>query len=250
LNDFVPDTTTLLLLTPLALVWLTGAAAFVAWLHARRGVRTPYTRKIFHFIVITAAAAVHIVWGLPGVATYGAVASVVVLATVLRGDGFAFYEALARPSDAPRRTLFILVPLVTTAAGGVLASVLFPAWAHIGYLAVAWGDAVGEPVGTRWGRHRYSVPSLAGVPATRTLEGSTAVAVTTAIAVFAALLATGAVGGAGVFGAAAAIAPATAAGVAVAVGLATAAVEAISHHGLDNFTIQLAAAGLTALLLG
>jgi len=37
-----------------------------------------------------------------------------------------------------------------------------------------WGDAVGEPVGTRFGRHPYRVPSLAGVPATRTLEGSLA----------------------------------------------------------------------------
>jgi phytol kinase len=208
----------------------------VGWLRTRRGVRAPYTRKTFHFIILTAAAAVHWLWLLPGVLVFGSVVSALVLLAVQRGDGFPFYEALARPTDAPHRTLFILVPLATTAAGGLLTNALFGDLAVIGYLAVAWGDAVGEPVGTRWGRHPYRVPSLGGVPAQRTLEGSAAVLVAATAAAYAGLLLVGVNGGTAITAAAAA-------------GVASAAVEAFSHHGLDNLTVQLAAAGTAALLL-
>ena len=40
--------------------------------------------------------------GLPAVTLFGSIVSGIVLYAVWRGDGFAFYEALARPSDAPR----------------------------------------------------------------------------------------------------------------------------------------------------
>jgi phytol kinase len=237
LERFVPDATTALLVAPLTFVYVTMAAAFVAWLRVRRDVPTPYTRKAFHFITLSAAMVVQLVWGLAGVVVFGSVISAIVLFAVGRGDGFGFYEALARPTDSPRRTLFILVPLVTTALGGVLANAFFPAWAHVGYMVVAWGDAVGEPVGTRWGRHRYRVPSLGGVPAMRSLEGSAAVALASGLAAWLALLASGVGSG-------------TAAGAAAAIGVAAAGVEAISHHGLDNLTLQLAAAGAAYLLLG
>jgi phytol kinase len=237
LEQFVPDATTVLSVAPLSLAWAAAAAAFVGWLRVRRHVRVPYTRKIFHFIILTAAMFVQLAWGLPGVVVFGSVVSVLVLLAVLRGDGSAFYEALARPTDAPRRSLFILVPLFTTALGGLLANVLFPAFAHVGYMVVAWGDAVGEPVGTRWGRHRYSVPSIAGVAATRSREGSAAVAFASALAAFVALLASG-------------VAAGSAAGAAMLIGLAAAIVEAVSHHGLDNLTLQVAGAGMAVLLLG
>jgi phytol kinase len=236
LMRFVPSLATVLIVAPLALFVAAAAAALVAGLH-RRGTRTAYTRKIFHFTIFTVAGAVHLGWQLPGVVVYGSVVSALVLYAVLRGDGFSFYEALARPSDAPRRTLFILVPLVTTALGGVLANVFFPAWAYIGYLVCGWGDAAGEPIGTRWGRHRYRVPSLAGVPATRSLEGSAGVLFIGAAAALLGLLAGG-------------VATVTALGVALACGVAGAVVEAFSTHGLDNLTVQLAGAAAAWLLLG
>lgn len=235
--QFIPDVTTALIVAPLTLMYASAAAAFAAWLRVQRGVRTPYTRKAFHFITLTAAMAVQLVWGLPGVVVFGSVISALVLFAVWRGDGFGFYEALARPTDAPRRTLFILVPLFTTALGGMLSNLLFPAFAHVGYMVVAWGDAVGEPVGTRWGRHRYSVPSIGGVRATRSLEGSAAVALAGGLAALLALLASG-------------VAGAHALGAAAAIGAAAALVEAVSHHGLDNLTLQVAAAGMAAALLG
>ena len=159
-----------------------------------------------------------------------------VLGAVVRGAGNGLYDALARPTDAPRQTLFILVPLVSTAVGGLTANLLFGGYAYIGYLVCGWGDAVGEPVGTRWGRHRYEVPSLSGVPAQRSLEGSGAVFLMGTVAAAGGLLAGGAT-----------LRDALLVG--LAAGFAGAAVEAFSNHGLDNLTTQLAAAGVTWALL-
>ena len=237
LDRFLPDLATTIVVLSLTLLYASAAATFVGWLRVRRGVRAPYTRKIFHFVILSTATLVQLAWGLPGTMVYGSTVALIVIAAVLRGDGFAFYEALARPTDAPRRSLFIIVPLITTALGGVLANVLFPGWAYIGYAAVAWGDAIGEPVGTRWGRHRYSVPSIGGVSAQRSFEGSAAVLVASAVACALALIAAG-------------IAVPVAIGSAAVIGIVTMAVEAISHHGTDNLTIQIAAAGAAALLLG
>jgi phytol kinase len=199
-------------------------------------VRAPYTRKTFHFIILSAALIVQLRWDLPGTMVYGSVVAAGVLLAVARGAGNPFYEALARDTDAPHRTLFIMIPLATTALGGMLANALFPAWAHVGYMVVAWGDAVGEPVGTRWGRHQYRVPSLAGVPATRSIEGSSAVLLASVLAGAIALLASG-------------TRPPAAAAAALAIGAGSTLVEAASNHGLDNLTIQITAAGIAAALL-
>ena len=228
LEPFLPTWELVAWLLPLSALYAGGTAWLAGYLRITRGVRTPYTRKIFHFVIFTAAGAIQLMWGLPGVVIFGSVTAAIVLFAVARGDGFPFYEAMARPSDAPRRTLFILVPLVTTAAGGVVSNLLFPAYAFVGYLVCGWGDAVGEPVGTRWGRHRYRVPSMGGVKSTRSLEGSAAVFTAGTLATAAALALSGA------------SAPAVAA-IALAAGIAGALVEAISTHGLDNFTVQVAA---------
>ena len=235
LEPFLPSPGLIAWLLPAAVVYAGLAALLAAYLRTRVGVRTPYTRKIFHFSIFTAAGLLQIAQGLPAVVIFGSVTSVMVLYAVWRGASFPFYEAMARPSDAPRRTLFILIPLVTTALGGVVANLAFPAWAFVGYLVCGWGDAVGEPVGTRWGRHRYRVPSMLGVPSTRSLEGSLAVflAGTAATAVALALMGF----------------PATqVALIAGGAGLAGALVEAVSTHGLDNFTVQVAAAAAAAWL--
>ncbi len=99
-----------------------------------------------------------------------------------------------------------------------------------------WGDAVGEPVGSRWGKHRYRVPSLLGVKATRSLEGSGAVAGVSIVVAFLGLYLIGYSGPASLK-------------TAVICGLGGAAVEAISNHGLDNLTMQFTAAGLAYLVL-
>jgi phytol kinase len=236
LATFLPSGRMLAVGIPLAAVYSGTAAAFAGWLRTSKGVRAPYTRKVFHFFIISAAGVVQLLWGLPGVVVFGSVTALFVLYAVLREDGFPFYEAMARPSDAPHRSLFILVPLATTAAGGVLANVFFSPFAPVGYMVTGWGDAVGEPVGTRWGRHKYKVTSLAGLPATRSLEGSGAVFLVGTAAAAVALLGLGH-HGIGVLG------------TALACGLVGAVVEAFSSHGLDNLTVQLAAAAVAWALL-
>jgi len=232
----LPDLDLVVLLGPFLLLFAGAAAAVAAWMRVAKGWPVAYSRKTFHFAIFTMAGVLQLLGGLPAVMLFGGLVSGVVLYAVLRGAGFPFYEALARPADAPRRTLFILVPLVTTAAGGLLANLLFGAWAIVGYLVGGWGDAVGEPVGAAVGRHRYRVPSLGGVRAERSLEGSAAVLTAGALAAFAGLLARG-------------VDPLAAAGVGAACGVAGALVEAFSTHGTDNLTVQVAAAGVAFLLL-
>lgn len=232
---FAPEFQTVLWLIPIAVATAIVFASFASWLATSKGIRTAYTRKFFHFGIFTAAGLIHLVWGLHGVVVFGSVVSIIVLYTVYRGDGFPFYEALARTSDQPHRALFIIVPLLSTAVGGGLTNSFFPEFAFVGYFVGGWGDAAGEPVGTRWGQHRYRVPSLMGVPVTRSVEGSTAVLVTSTLAAVLALWL-------GEFGVAFALIAGTACGI-----VATIA-EGITFHGLDNFTVQLTAAAMATLM--
>lgn len=218
----------------LALAWGVGMAA--GRLRAR-GMRVAYTRKIFHFGIFTGAAVVHALGGLGATNAFGAAVAAWVLVAVGRGDGDALYEALARDTDRPHRTLFIVVPLVTTAVGGLLSALLAGPFAAVGYMVAGWGDAVGEPVGARWGRHAYRVPSLRGVAAKRTWEGSAAVLVAGWAAALVVLLGLGVSAG-------------TALPTAAAAAAAGAAVEALSPHGTDNLTVQLAASAVALALAG
>lgn len=223
--------------------WMVAYTGIAAWwvgrLRVRRMLATGYTRKVFHFLIFGAATLLQVLWGRGAVVLFGSIVSLFVLAAVWRGNGLPFYEGLARPRDEPRRSLFILVPLATTALGGVATNLLFPDYAHVGYLVAGTGDALGEPVGTRWGRHPYRVPSLAGVPATRTLEGSAAVLVGSWSAAVVALLLQGC----------AACSDGQVATLALACAVGVTAVEAVSHHGTDNFTVQVAAAAAVALFV-
>ena len=230
----IPDLRTALWSCALA-VSIAFAVGTLAAYARRRGLGVPYTRKIFHFGVFSGAAVTHSLWGLPGTNAFGAVLACVVLVAVLRGDRDPIYRVLVRDTDRPRRTLFILVPLVTTALGGLGSALLTGPYATVGYLVSGWGDAVGEPVGTRWGKHKYRVPSLGGVPATRSLEGSAAVFLVAWAAATVALW------------------NLTDPWQAVLVALACAAVgavaEGLSNHGLDNLTVQLAASGTAWMLM-
>lgn len=233
---FLPTPALVAVIAPFAAAYALGASLLVSHLRMVKHIAAPYTRKIFHFVIFTMAGVLQLWKGLPAVVVFGSIVSVAVLWALYRGDDFPLYEALARPSDRPCRTMFILVPFITTALGGVMGNLLFPKVAFVGYLVCGWGDALGEPIGTRWGAHRYSVPSLGGVKATRSIEGSTAVLLGGCAAAFGGLYFAG-------------VPSATAAYVAIGAGLAGAAAEAISTHGLDNLTVQLAAASVAAFLL-
>ncbi|WP_245590569.1 hypothetical protein [Adhaeribacter aquaticus] len=236
LERAIPSKELIFLTGPFIFIYVLLVAILVSYLKKYRQVRTPYTRKIFHFLIFSTAGVFQFQFGLPLVVLFGSIVSLFVLGAVLAGEGFVFYEVMARETDRPYRTLFIIIPLITTALGGVLINMFFGQFAFIGYLVGGWGDAVGEPVGTRWGKHRYAVPSLMGVPAQRSLEGSAAVVVVSSLVAFAGFFFLG-------------YPVLTALGTALLCGIGSAAVEAISNHGLDNLTIQVAAAGIAYAVL-
>lgn len=188
-----------------------------------------YTRKIFHFIIFTTAFIIGILLPIHTVAAFGAGAAVVISFTgIFPGVPLLsrLYSTLAREGDEPHRTYYLLVPLLATALAGLTTAYLFPALYQLGYLVSGWGDASGEPIGVRFGRHRYRVPTLTLTRCTRSLEGSAAVFTLSFLAAVLALF---------YLGFKSVLLPAFTASL-----FATLA-EAVSPHGWDNFTVQIAA---------
>lgn len=237
IEKFFPQSDILLKLTIPLIIMALLAASLAGWMKVKKKIRTPYTRKTFHFIIFSAAGLLQYYYGLQAVSLMGGLVFILVLIAVAAGNRLWFYTALARETDQPHEKKFILFPLIATATGGILSNIFFPSTAYIGYFVGGWGDAVGEPVGTKWGKHRYTVPTLFGVRATRSIEGSFAVMLVSIVIAFVCLV--------NIPG----ISVGNALIAAFACGAASAAVEAISSHGLDNLTIQLCAAGVLQLFL-
>jgi len=212
---------------PAALLWAGACLAIAGLLKTRRNWKTGYTRKVFHFLIFGTVVAVQGIWGTAGVCLFGAMTTAVIAYALLRGPGHLMYEAMAREKDAPRRTHYVIVPYLATLVGGLLSNIFFPRTAVFGYLVAGLGDAVAEPVGTRFGRHPYRVPAVRGVRAVRSVEGSVSVLIVSALALLACL----------------AFSPQFAlSGRSVLAVLLIAAVsmlvEAASPHGWDNTTLQ------------
>lgn len=232
----LPPLSTALWLGPVAAAVVLASGYLCGWLRVRRGVRAGDTRKIFHFVIFTAAAILAITTGVAGANLLGGLTAIYIGWILWLGDGHLLYEGLARPTDRPRRSLYIVLPFAATAAGGILSILLFGRFAALGYAVTGCGDALAEPIGIRFGRHRYRVPGLGvGVASDRSVEGSAAVFAASLVAALA-VLSLPEFLAADPWGRRLAVAAAVAA--------ASTAVEAVSHHGLDNLTIQLAASGL------
>jgi len=239
IGDFIsraiPTLKTLLLGTPILIIYTWVCSLIASYLKVKKNLKTAYTRKVFHFMIFMMAGALQIFVGLSGVVLFGIIVVLFVLFAVYKGDNFTFYEALARPKDAPKRSAFIVLPLATTALGGVLANVLFYPFAFIGYFVCGCGDAVGEPIGAKWGKHEYKVPSIFGVKGTRSIEGSLGVLIVGFIAAFLALLLSS-------------YSFWTSLSVGFACGLGGMLIEAVSTHGFDNLTIQIFVSGIAYFL--
>ena len=214
---------------PLFFCWALGCLYLAGMLKQRYGLKTGYSRKIFHFCIFSGATGIQAFFGLKTLCLFGAATSLVIFYALLRGDRHVLYEAMAREKDAPYRSYYIIAPYLATLFGGVVSNVLFGHAALVGYLVTGLGDAIGEPVGTRFGKHRYRAPSLfAKVPSTRSYEGSLAVFLVSLIA------------GAAAF----AVSPELTVAqhpLLFFMGLAacSAVVEALSPHGWDNAAMQI-----------
>lgn len=213
---------------PLSLAWAYSALYLAGYLKRHKGWPTGYSRKLFHFTIFGTVAVLHSTGGTPAVCLFGAMTSLVVFHAVLLGDGHLLYEAMAREKDAPRRTWYIVIPYFATLVGGVCSSLLFGKAAVAGYLVAGLGDAIGEPAGVMFGKHRYRVPTFGRIQCTRSLEGSAAVCAVSIGAAFAALSLCGSGSTVG-----------HDAGLALAIGAVSAGVEAVSPHGWDNATMQI-----------
>jgi len=220
---------------PIALVLAAVSGYITALLKAKYHLPAGYSRKIFHFIVFTSAGVVGAVGGFTAVQAFGAGIGIVILFAVLRGDKSILFRSVSRPSDVPHERGYVLIPFLMTALGGLTSNLLFGRLALIGYIAAGWGDALGEPVGIRWGRHTYRAPTLTGIRCVRSIEGSLAVCFGSLLGVAGALHLVFGLTGWNLFA------------VSAAVALSTALVEALSFHGLDNLTVQIFATGTAAL---
>jgi phytol kinase len=159
----------------LALAWSYSCLSFAAYLKTRICLRTGYTRKVFHALIFISAVVVQAFGGFVAVCVFGMMVSLVVGLAVFRGPNDRLYEALAREQDGPARTYYIVIPYFATLIGGLASNLLFGPLALVGYLVGGLGDAAGEPIGTRWGRHRYLSGAGGRAKVTKTFEGSIAV---------------------------------------------------------------------------
>ena len=199
--------------------------------------KLPFSRKVFHAAVFTGAVPAQLLLGFWGVVVYGIVFAGFVLLSIRWSHGSPLFDALARPRDGESARRFVLLPLIATAIGGLVSVLLVGDFAVVGYLVCGWGDAVGEPVGTRWGRHRYSTPFSSGSGHTRSLEGSAAVLLAGSVGAWVAL---------GLLG----IPQPLAAGAGLVCGGVGAVAEGLSGHGSDNFWVQVVPALVAAGMVG
>lgn len=221
------------------LLWSYAGLWFAGRLKRTCGLKTGYTRKIFHVLTFAGAALIQAIWGTAGVCLFGAMASITILHALYQGRGGLLFEALAREQDAPHEAYFIFAPYLATLIGGLASNILFGEAALAGYLVTGLGDAAGEPVGTRFGNHPFRAPSPRGVSTIRTVEGSLAVC----------LAATAALALSAILSPALTLTPRSIYLIPL-MGAGCALVEAISPHGWDNALLQILPSGWALALMG
>ncbi len=229
LNVIFPEPYVIAIIAPLSIVLIFLFLEIAGFLKISSRIKTNYTRKLFHILVFTTAGIFGYLYGFKAVLLYGGITALIIIYVIYLGEGNLLFEGLGREQDKPHRRFYIGVPFISTAIGGILNNYLFAEIALVGYLVAGWGDAIGEPVGVRFGRHKYKVPSLRKVPCSRSLEGSLAILTMSVIGTAVALILIGGVSWWLVLGAA------------VGTGMITSLIEAVSPHGIDNFTTQVAA---------
>jgi len=181
------------LLSLAAIAYLSGLLA------TRRGVKVNYTRKINHFAIFFLPIFLTDVF--PYHATLASnIVSGIIYAGMLAGltepvrkrVGFirTVFASFDRPEDRPHTMLWLATQIMAGYAvliplGYALAAMDVPRLIYVPILVNAIGDGLAEPVGVRFGRHKYAVRALtSGRTYIRTWEGSACVFVTALLVVF------------------------------------------------------------------
>jgi len=231
------DTRELLIFLPVNLAFIVGVNFYAGWLKRYKRWKTNYTRKVTHISNFTFLMVLTYFGGYTASFIFGLMMIFYGVIIIVIGDGNIFYEAVAREQDHPYRAFYLIIPSVVTILAVLLNRTFFGEYANLGYLVAGWGDAMGEPIGVRFGKHRYKVPTLTGIACTRSIEGSLAVFVVGSFAAIFSLVSLLGVS----------LPLAIAAG--LVAGFGATLVESVSFHGIDNFTIQVAAVSLAYLIV-
>jgi dolichol kinase len=158
----------------------------------KRNLRVNYSRKIIHFsgflapVFVTAALPVRPTYNVPNF-FWGSLVGFLSMAVLIRPirERSKIVTRMFRGMDRPEDRPYTLKWLYTQMLGGYLVLmpvVLYFESKHATLLALipvlinAIGDGLAEPVGVRWGKHRYRVRALfTEATYTRSLEGSACV---------------------------------------------------------------------------
>ncbi|MHA1506681.1 MAG: hypothetical protein ACTSR0_05840 [Candidatus Asgardarchaeia archaeon] len=195
----------------------------------KKGWKVNYTRKFIHISLFLIGWFISTFVNSTALWIYGAVIAPFGIFVVILDGGNPFYEAVARPSDSPHRTLYLVIPYVASVSAAALVNIFLKDMLPISILAAGLGDAIGEPIGVKYGKRKFQVPSITGIKVERSVEGSTSIFL--AIFVMTSIYFT--IKGFDVFHTLI---------ISLLCGLAATIVEAISPHGIDNFTIQVSVA--------
>jgi len=204
------------------------ALTIAGYIRVRYGVKTNYTRKLMHFLVIFSTAIIITIGGNEYIPVLVAVGTTSIILSCIYTNSL-WYKGIARETDAPYERRYILLPLIATLLAATVNRVLFdPISWLVGSLVLAIGDAVAEPVGVKFGKHKYTVRGFDARYYTKSYEGSLAVFVSSAIVSYIVLHDYY---------------------ISFIVGVVATIVEATSPHGFDNYTIHLSTCSACYLLL-
>jgi phytol kinase len=225
----LPDPGSLLILLVAFAAWAFLCSEISAFLKTKKGLKTGYTRKTFHFLVFISAAVINLIFGFTGVCLFGIMASGFIFYALLRRKSSGLYLALARESDHPNSALYVIIPYLSTLSGGILVNYFFPELVIVAYLVCGVADASGEVIGTWFGKHRFRVGLFNIHRSVKSLEGSGSVFLFSFLIYLVYSLAAGQVLNAGMIG-----------WIFLASMIIT-LVEILTPKGFDNLTIQLTA---------
>ena len=184
-------------------------------------VKDGYTRKIFHFVAFGSTAIFLKYAPLNTTLVLIIIGALSVGIACLAGNAFSWFNGIRRTSDYPNETLYVVLPLLSTIVWLTIGAILFDRFIMIiGTICVAIGDAIAEPIGVKFGKHKYNVFSLTGNTSQRSLEGSLSVFIMCAMIIF---LFTNNLT------------------LSLGVGLLSSFIEAISPRGTDNLTLPVTA---------
>ncbi|TWT89267.1 diacylglycerol/polyprenol kinase family protein [Neorhodopirellula pilleata] len=168
----------------MALCWATG------WLVLKRDWKVNYTRKINHFVLMLCPFLLAPIFPYqPNVLTFLSTVVVFTLATLVMVHPIrqrftmvsTAFAAVDRPEDRPHTLLWIISQAIVSAVILIGLFLVFQRFEiepliSIPLVVTGVGDGLAEPIGIRFGKHTYRVPSLAkDRNYVRSIEGSACV---------------------------------------------------------------------------